>query len=276
MLGSHDIDRESPFRDSMMRGLMFLGSEAKANGATADFSGSDGDLFVHAMATLVFCEIYAQNADARWKTPAEAAMRFIEQSQQQNGGWSAHAKKPADTVTTAWQILALHAADSCGIAVSEAVVQRAAAFLDQMQSDEGAKYGSTAAGNDATATAAGLLAREKLAQLMPTRPLTAAIVRGIDDVVSKPPKRADATANFFAGMLVANLSNGERQLRFRESLLRNNSALSDREPDRYSWFSPDDPMAAAGGRLYQTALSILVLDADRGNLAVCGRKKTVR
>jgi len=94
-------------------------------------------MYEHGIATFALAEACAvaiasnREPDPRCLAVAEAAVRFIEQNQHDDGGWRYTPDKslPSDTSVSGWQVLALKTAIEAGMKVDEDCIARAVAFF---------------------------------------------------------------------------------------------------------------------------------------------------
>ena len=107
-------------------------------------------MYGHGFATLYLAELYGTtaNRNAELREALERAVRVIEVSQSDTGGWdygpapefdgprgSRH--RTSDTSITVCQTMALRAARGLGIRVEEAVIARARKYIAEAQNDDG-------------------------------------------------------------------------------------------------------------------------------------------
>ncbi len=89
-------------------------------------------MYEQGLATIAMCEAYGLSHDKRLFGPAQAAVRFIEDAQNdQSGGWHYSANPPTvgDTSVVGWQIMALKSAQMAGIQVNPKTLSQAKNFL---------------------------------------------------------------------------------------------------------------------------------------------------
>ncbi|MGB0741990.1 MAG: hypothetical protein ACPGXX_18105, partial [Planctomycetaceae bacterium] len=186
-----------------------------------------------------------------------AAIRFIERAQDSiGGGWRYRPNEPGDTSVTGWQIMALQSAKARRISVRSSTMRDARLFLDSVESEDGARYGYTRRGGATTTmTAVGLLCRMYMGWKRDRPELEA----GVRYLAEAGPSRANIYYNYYATQVLHHWG-GELwdkwNLRMREQLV--STQLKD-GPGAGSW-NVTDPHGSGGGRIYQTALSIMTLE----------------
>jgi hypothetical protein len=212
--------------------------------------------------------LYAMTKDPALKDPAQRAIQFCVDSQDKGlGGWRYHARMDSDTSVTGWIVMALQSALMGGLAVPAETFQLINQYLDQAQTENGARYGYQPGipPNEAM-TAEGLLCRQYLGWKHDDERLG----RGADFLVQ--PQNLPNWGNrnvyywYYATQVLHHLE-GDRWETWNnvmKELLP--SKQEKRGPEAGSW-SPnggpgnfDEWGAKGGGRLFVTCLSIYILE----------------
>lgn len=95
-------------------------------------------MYGHGFGALFLGEVYGMTGDERVKEKLQKAIRLIERSQNDQGGWRYQpAPVDADISVTITQIMALRAARDAGIKVEKEVVDRAIAYVRKCQNGDG-------------------------------------------------------------------------------------------------------------------------------------------
>ena len=111
--------------------------------------------YVHGAATLALCEAYGMTKDRRLRKSAEAALKFIVNSQDpRGGGWRYTPGEPGSVSVTAIQVMALVAGKKAGLKVPDSTFKGVQVFLDGLQVDREGRYGYQAATKSGTYTGA--------------------------------------------------------------------------------------------------------------------------
>ena len=238
----------------------------------------------HAIGSIVLCEAYGMTGDPNLRDPAQRAIRFICQSQDpKGGGWRYEARSASDTSVSGWMVMALKSAQMARLEVPEEVLQSASRWLDMAQADGGARYAYNPLAPDTDLeregrrtnlpmTAEGLLMRMYLGWDRNHSALNAGARYLLDNLpahgtATKPTR--DVYYWYYATQVMFQLQgdawktwNGRL-----ESLLVTSQAKTG--PLAGSW-DPNRPVrdrwAHAGGRIYVTALSLLMLEAPYRHL----------
>lgn len=168
MLGAGYTHKEGPYKKEIQKGLEFL----LANQQTTPIVGTNGvkgaigaiyDLndnnesqynyrsYAHAMSTIALCEAYGLTHDPKLFHPAQAAVKYIIETQNKNlGGWRYETQgqegQPhleSDTSVTGWQVMALRSAIAANVLKSEDVIPSlniSQKWLNRAQNPETKRY----------------------------------------------------------------------------------------------------------------------------------------
>ncbi len=95
--------------------------------------GRVGYMYCHAIGALALIEAYGMTNDPLLQEPAQRAVDFICQTQNDTGGWRYYAKTPqADTSVSGWMVMALRSASLSGLDVPSKTFDNARRFFDSM------------------------------------------------------------------------------------------------------------------------------------------------
>lgn len=256
-LGRGSTHREGPYQKEVDGGVRFLTAMVLEGKGKAYASG--GSMYSQGLVGIALAECYGMSKDTRLAAPARATLTYIMQAQDpQGGGWRYSPRQPGDTSSFGWQMAALTTGSLAALPVERSVMQKAAGFLDFVQSDGGAAYGYIDGSSPSpTRSAIGLLGRLSTGWT-PDHP---ALRRGVVGVGEKGPTK-DLYFDYYATRLLHRVG-GEGwaawNAQMKPLLL---GAQSRREHETGSWYEEFDGGhgATVGGRLYCTALAILILE----------------
>ena len=132
------------YGDNVRRGLEFILNNTADNGLIAADS-SHGPMYGHGFATLFLGEVYGMTAGGgdtqlsnRTHEALLKAVRLIEQSQNEEGGWRYNPTPfDADTSVTICQVMALRSARNAGIRVDKKVIDSAVEYIRRCQNADG-------------------------------------------------------------------------------------------------------------------------------------------
>jgi hypothetical protein len=257
-LGAGTTHQEGTYKETIYRALDFLIRNQKPIRGGGSFEDPDGGRYSHALATMALCEAYAMTHDKRLMRPAQAAVAYsVATRDQSSGGWTKKDGDPPDVVLTGLNLLALKSAHLAFLTVSPDCIRGVTKFLDSVQLDSGATYRSTSKMYDPAFTAIGLLCRLHLGWKQDHDALN----RGIDRLA----KRGPVPGKLFYDLMATQLLMQRQAAQWtkwnetmRDQLIDSQSKVGH---EKGSWhFEKGDLGTTSGGRVYCTAMSVLILE----------------
>ncbi|AMV34529.1 Prenyltransferase and squalene oxidase repeat protein [Pirellula sp. SH-Sr6A] len=102
-----------------------------------EVSDANAWLYSHAMASLALCEAYGMTQDESIRSGAQAAIDFLVESQDPDGGgWRYTPKIGSDTSVTGWVMMAFQSAELAGLSVPKEAYQGIERWLENSQMRE--------------------------------------------------------------------------------------------------------------------------------------------
>lgn len=287
-LGAGHTHLEGSHRGTVRRGLEWLLRNQQPSGQLFTRE-TDATLparsYGHGIAAIALCEAYGMTHDAGLRGPAQRAIGYILEAQDpQRGGWR-YTKpddapiwyKESDTSVSGWMLMALKSAQMAGLDVPTHALDRVSQWLDVAQAEGGSRYvynpyalstPPQAQGRlpNRAMTAEGLLMRLYLG----TPREHPAIVAGAEYLKANLPELGTADQSqrdsyywYYATQVMFQMQ-GDCWTRWNASLraVLEPSQVTD-GPLAGSWHpqsTSPDRWAHAGGRLYVTALDVLMLE----------------
>lgn len=270
--GGHTHRSKGQFQDTVNKGLTYLLSKAEQTSSGLDLRGTaqgNSGMYVQGLATICLCEASAMEpGDRVLRRAATGAIKFIEKAQDhQGGGWRYRPNEPGDTSVTGWQIMALQSAKTCRISVDGDTFRGAREFLKSASVNNGSMYSYVARGGPTdTMTAVGLLCQMYLGWQRDRPELKA----GVEHLSTVGPSRENIYYNYYASQVLHHWGGelwDQWNLRMRNQLV---STQVQDGPGAGSW-NVTDPHGDSGGRIYQTALSIMTLEIYYRHLPIYRR-----
>ena len=241
-------------------------------------------MYQHGMAAFAMTEACAvavatkQTPDDRYHLAAARAIRFIEEQQHEDGGWryTENELEPSDVSVSGWQVLALKTAKQAKISVSDQCVRKVEVFFKSCELRDG-RTGYMRSGeslSDAT-TGVGMLVHQFILD-RPDSPLVKAGASYLADVAERSRTRPSGSrslaghAGSFKGSyyawynctLAMFQAGGEPWKRWNDvvrDLVIKRQRQDSKACLRGSW-DPDTQWDDQGGRIYSTALAVLILE----------------
>ena len=268
-LGAGYTHRSGPYVDTVHRGLYYLLRRGRQTDKGLDFQeGMKNGMYAQGLVAIVLCEAFAMTKDPALKQPAQEAVRFIEYAQDKaGGGWRYRPGEPGDTTVTGWQLMALKSAEMAGLKVDRSVHYAAQRFLDSVASEEGALYGYQDRSPRHSTTAIGLLCRMYAGWPRQHPPLA----RGIAHLAEWGPSETDLYYDYYATQVMRHWG-GSDWKRWNETMrefLIKTQATEGHEAG--SWYF-DDPHSRVGGRLYTTAMAVMILEVYYRYMPLYGKE----
>ncbi|MEI7701893.1 MAG: prenyltransferase/squalene oxidase repeat-containing protein [Planctomycetia bacterium] len=270
--GGHTHRSKGQFQETVNKGLAYLLSKAEQTSSGLDLRGTaqgNSGMYVQGLATICLCEASAMEpGDRVLRRAATGAIKFIEKAQDhQGGGWRYRPNEPGDTSVTGWQIMALQSAKTCRISVDGDTFRGAREFLKSASVNNGSMYSYVARGGPTdTMTAVGLLCQMYLGWQRDRPELKA----GVEHLSKVGPSRENIYYNYYASQVLHHWGGelwDQWNLRMRNQLV---STQVQDGPGAGSW-NVTDPHGDSGGRIYQTALSIMTLEIYYRHLPIYRR-----
>ena len=277
-LGAGYTHRSERYRTVVDRGLTWLIDRQRPDGDLFTGGNRFTRLYSHGIGAIALCEAYGMTRDLRLREPASRAIRFVVDAQSPElGGWHYVPREESDTSVTGWQLMAMASARMSGLDVPEASLAKVDQWLDLAGSPDGARYAYNphAAGTpqqvagrwpNLPMTAEGLLMR--MYQGWPSS--NPSLRTGADYLLANLPEqgtaeqpRRDAYYWYYATQVMFHMEGtywNAWNERLRPMLERTQVRGG---PWAGSWH-PTEPVpdrwGAAAGRLYVTAMHLLVLE----------------
>lgn len=274
-LAAGETHKTGKHRRHVDKALKFLVRSMQTTPQGGVFTAGGGSFYAQSLATIVLCEALAMTRDRDLIAPARAALNYLVAAQdQQGGGWRYFPGQPGDTSVTGWAFNALKSADNAYQPVPMPAVDKVRAFLDSVQSDEGAVYGYLTPDDPTTAsTVVALLCRMQLGW----KRSEPALIRGVAAITAVGPKPSNIYYNFYATQIVHHFGGPSWEQwnkQMREHLIRTQATTGH---EAGSWYFEESTMhdqlaSAVGGRLYNTALATLTLEVYYRHLPLYGNR----
>jgi hypothetical protein len=256
------VKGQNEYRTNVNRGLNYLiGQVKKGKDGHGDLRGkvvSNEGMYAQGIATLALCEALAMSKDGKLRGPAQQAVDFIVNAQDKTGGgWRYNPRERGDTTVTGWQVMALKSAKAAELKVPEDVVQKAQKFLDSASTAGGSQYAYEPGGPPGTPaiTAIGLLCRMYLGWT----PEIPALAKGVDYLSATAPAPNNIYYNYYATQVLHHWG-GDAWMKWNEVMRDQLVSTQIQKGEGAGSWRPVGDHSGAGGKLYQTCLSIMTLE----------------
>jgi HEAT repeat protein len=274
-LGDGHTHLSGEYKDTVKRGLASIEQRMNAEGGIQNFTGRV-DMYNHAISTFAVAEAYNLTRDPLLRKVLDRLVRYIYAAEQDEGGWDYEMKRVPtrriDTSITGWTLLALDASQRAGVEVPEEIFDRIRKIIESRTDPRTGEviYANLAPGNGrtgATMTAVGLLCRVYLG--MEDR---GPLIKGTRTVLNHLPnfsrfsasKELDINASYYCwytAMLAFFHLQGTAWRTWNAAVLEQLLPHQATEGHASGSFPPDDDWPGQeGGRVYSTAMSVLMLE----------------
>ncbi|MCB9933959.1 MAG: HEAT repeat domain-containing protein [Planctomycetes bacterium] len=163
-LAAGNSPEQGRYHRNVDRAVKWLMKQQTSDGCIAYKNISQ--MYTHAVATLVLCEAYGMDGDEELGDAAERAVRFLERTQGNGGGWdytgyitssgNANSYERNDLSITGWGVLALKSAKAVGIKVNERTWTSLIDLYDRHSLESGETYYADRSLDDLHATRKGI------------------------------------------------------------------------------------------------------------------------
>jgi hypothetical protein len=258
-LGAGHTHQSGKHQHTVARAVDWLVRQQKANG-TWPAPGDARPMYGHALAAIALCEVYGMTGDARLRGPARKALDYIVWAQHApTGGWRYYPGQPADTSVVGWQLMALKSGEMAGLSVPAKTLQGVRRWLASVEGNRpvGGLFGYQSTTPTPAMTAQGLLCLQYLG----TRRDQPQMRAGTDYLLKHLPRPGTDTSYYWYHATQVMYHMQGRHWKVWNGKLRDLLVSSQARGGTLagSW-KPVDGREKPGGRLYATALRLLMLE----------------
>ncbi len=199
-------ESKGPHQAVIRKGLLWMATHQDKTGRLGG-----GSMYEHGLATIAICEAYGLSKDQKLKNVAQAAVRFIEDAQNDSsGGWHYTANPPTvgDTSVVGWQLMGLKSAQMAGLPVNPQTLVKSKKFLASVAKGKSGGLFSymPESGPSPAMSAVGLLCNQ-YAGMKRTEP---AMVEGMNYVMANlNGAKGDSYFLYYATQVMHNLPGAE-------------------------------------------------------------------
>lgn len=258
LLGAGYTHQTGPYQPQIQKGLDYLSSKMRISARGGSLTSGSKGMYAHAIATIALSEASTMTGDSSLGKAADLARQYIETAQHKAGGWRYDPGAPGDMTVTGWQIMALKSCQLSGSRLGDLTMIRAEQFVDSLATSNG-RYGyntNEALENSATTTAIGVLSKMYLGAGINAGSLEQA-TRFLSD---HGPSKNNVYFNYYATQVLHHRSDPRWESwneKMREHLVTTQDQSDTHQAG--SWYFPD-PHGKVGGRLYTTAMAVMILE----------------
>lgn len=262
-LGSGHTHIKGNYKKIVEKGKQYLTRKMEKDGRFPIEGKKDQTLYTQAQCTIALCELYAMTRDSELREYSERAVKFcLEAQSMEQGGWRYSPGQDSDTSVTGWMMMALQSARMAGIDVPKANLDKITTYLNKASQLNGSRYSYQPGGasDDATMTAEGLLCRQWLGWSREDNRLKRGAEWLLDEENLPSMKFQDVYYWYYGTQMMHHMEGSywkKWNTNMRDMVVK---AQSSTGKDKGSWNPTKDKWGAHAGRLYQTCMSIYILE----------------
>ena len=262
-------------------GWDYLEQQQASSGFFPPGESKDHHFYTHSLCTIALCERLAMSNNPKLRPAAQAAIDYLVDTQAPAGGWRYRPNENSDLSVTGWAMMALKSGSMAGLNVPSPVFKRIGDFLDTVQVQQGVRYKYVEyevynPESMPTMTAVGLLCRQYLGWPRTDDRLH----QGVEHILRNPPVWGRRKTNvyywYYATQVCKHMGEpmwSEWNLVMRELLPKHQE---DKGREKGSWPPDGDRWGFEGGRLYQTCMSLYILEVYYRHLPLYQRDAVVQ
>ncbi|QGJ69718.1 Hypothetical protein PBC10988_14050 [Planctomycetales bacterium 10988] len=277
-LGAGYHHQSEKYRLVVRRGLNWLIRNQQANGNLFLDHGSRSagtHFYTHGIATIALCEAYGMTRDPALREPARRALQYcINTRDPVEGGWRYYPNRETDTSVSGWMMMALKSGELAGFVIPQEAFDGLEKWLDFAKGTDGtpARYAYLPKPNalqdwhrepSLSMTAEGLLIRLYLGWKRDNPHLN----EGVDWMLGNLPEKSAGSQTlqdtyywYYATQVMYQMQGDPWQRwndRLRPLLIETQETEG---PLTGSWDPRYDRWGSRGGRIYVTAMHLLMLE----------------
>ena len=261
LLASGNTHQAGEYQQQVAAAIKWLKDTQKENGDLL----ADGDqqrMYSHSIATISLCEAYGMTQDPELKATVEKALDFVVKAQHApTGGWRYNPNEAADTSVVGWAMMALKSGEMAGLPAPKASLDNVAKWLSKVEGNKpvGGLFGYQNPGVTPAMTAEGLLCLQFLDAGRNDPRMRAGADYLLKNLPEPDQKRTSYYWYYGTQVMYHMQGNYWEQWngRLRDHLVT--TQVQD-GPLTGTWDPTKDNWEKAGGRVYSTAVKLLMLE----------------
>jgi len=258
-LGAGHTHQSGKHKQTVARALHWLVAQQRPDGSWPA-PGDARPMYGHGMASIALCEAYGMTQDPRLRGPAQKAIDYIVKGQHAgSGGWRYQPNQPADTSVVGWQMMALRSGEMAGLSVPPKTFDGIKRWLASVEGNRpvGGQFGYQSAAPTPAMTAQGLLCLQYLGARRDDPRMRA----GTDYLLKNLPRAGAETSYYwYHANQVMYHTQGKHWKAWNDKLRDLLVSTQETRGALAGSWKPVDQREKPGGRVYATALRVLMLE----------------
>ena len=244
------------------RGWRFLLSQQNKDGKF-DAGSLDTQFYSQALATIVMCENYGMTKDKNIRRPAQKAIDYCYRTQSRSGGWRYQPYMGSDLSVTGWMVMALQSGRMAGLDVQSPGDELICKYLDSVAIEDGTRYvyqPGQGHGVSIPLTAEAILCRQYLGWRQDDPRLQSGVELIIANPIEANIRKQNVYYWYYATQVCYHMG-GDHWNQWNQVMQVQIPAAQEMAgPEVGSWSPIGDRWGNGAGRLYQTCMSIYMLE----------------
>jgi hypothetical protein len=258
-LGAGNTHQSGKHKQTVGRAFQWLVGQQRPDGSWPA-PGDARPMYGHGMASIALCEAYGMTQDAKLRGPAQKALDYIVKAQHApTGGWRYTPNQPADTSVVGWQLMALKSGEMAGLTVPAKTFDGVKRWLASVEANRpvGGLFGYQSANPTPAMTAQGLLCLQYLGERRTGQRMQA----GTEFLLKHLPRVGAETSYYWyhANQVMYHMQ-GKHWKSWNDKLRDLLVSTQATQGGLAGSWKPTDQREMPGGRLYGTALRLLMLE----------------
>ena len=226
-------------------------------------------MYSHGIAAIALCESYGMSEDPKLKIPAQRAIDFIVKAQSKSlGGWRYTPRASSDTSVVGWQMMALKSGQMAGITVPKSTFDNVRRWLKSVEGPRAGSgtFGYSGRGSSPAMTAEGLLCL----QFMEAPEDTARLQSGANYLLKHLPKQSSNLTSYYwyyATQVMYHMQ-GKYWDAWNDRMRGMLTKTQIKTGHLAGTWTPHDRWEQRGGRVYSTAMRVLILEVYYRHLPI--------
>jgi hypothetical protein len=258
-LGAGNTHQSGEHQKTVARALQWLVAQQQPDG-TWSAPTDARPMYGHGMASIALCEAYGMTQDPKLRGPAQKALDYIVKAQHApTGGWRYQPNTPSDTSVVGWQVMALKSGEMAGLTVPPQTFEGVKRWLASVEANRpvGGQFGYQTATATPAMTAQGLLCLQYLGARRDDPRMRA----GTDYLLQHLPRaETDTSYYWYHATQVMYHMQGQHWKTWNGKLRDLLVSTQVTQGALAGSWKPMDAREKPGGRLYATALRLLMLE----------------
>ena len=260
LLAAGNTHQSGEYQQQVADAITWLKETQKENGDLLA-NGDQQRMYSHSIAAIALCETYGMTQDPELRPAVDKALDFIVKAQHAaTGGWRYKPNEAADTSVVGWAMMALKSGEMAGIPVPQPALDNVAKWLARVEGNKpvGGVFGYQNANATPAMTAEGLLCL----QFMGAGRNDPRMRAGADYLLKNLPEPNQKRTSYYwyYGTQVMYHMQGQYWEAWNGKLRDHLVSTQVKDGPLAGTWGPQDNWEKSGGRIYATAVKLLMLE----------------